>query len=196
VPFEARPQRRVVGPDCGGPSQNDIVPRWESLVEAEGFARDSLQTITIHGPFGDAARNGQAEAGDAMATVARKHGEELIARPSRWPNSDGLWRRCAGLNPDGPEATVKPNARSLRSETSAALRAAARKDLAAGGSGHASTETMGTLAVQVAGLKSSFHEYLPPQGKKSLRKQKDVGRWEPRTLSGPGGAVKTHLSKD
>jgi len=50
---------------------------------------------------------------------------------------------------------------SLRREARAALGAPAGEHFAAGGGGHTGAETVSALAVQVAGLKSSFHTGLP-----------------------------------
>jgi hypothetical protein len=125
------------------------------------------------------------------------------------PNSFELCKRCSGENPAGLGGNAAPNPNPLGRETSAAFRATAREDLATGGRGHARAESVGTLTVQIARLKSSFHDRVPriervlgkTKGCRSVRKSRELyaggvgpsilkaGSWRIRTTGSPGAKL-------
>jgi hypothetical protein len=92
--------------------------------------------------------------------------------------------RWLGEKPAVPERNAAPKRNPLRSEPRATLGASAGEHFAAGRSRHACAEAVRALAVQIAGLKCSFHADAL-RARKFLLKQKDVRRLGSRALYAP-----------
>jgi hypothetical protein len=90
---------------------------------------------------------------------------ERVGAANTRPNSAAECSRWSGENPAVSGSNAAPKRNPLRREASAALGASTGENLSAGGGSHTSSETMGTLAVQVAGLKSSLHARYPAGAK-------------------------------
>ena len=102
-----------------------------------------------------------------LARMVKKRSVDRAGFANTRPNSAAVCKRCSGVNPSPLGGNAVPKRRLLRRETRAAFGAAAGENFAAAGGGHSRTEAVRSLAMQVAGLESSFHTGLPRERKSS-----------------------------
>lgn len=94
-------------------------------------------------------------------SIVKKRSLDRAGSAKTRPNSFEVCSRCSGENPAGVPGNVAPNPGSLRRQASATLCTPARENLATRTRGHARAKTVGTLTMQIAGLKSAFHACVP-----------------------------------
>jgi hypothetical protein len=83
VPVETFAQRAALGVGRTGFREDDEVARRQSGLQSERLARKSLQTVTVHGVFRDAARDRETEPRNVAAARPCEHREITIARAER-----------------------------------------------------------------------------------------------------------------
>jgi hypothetical protein len=94
VLVEARAQQAPLGAIRAGARKHDEVPRRQRLLVAKRFARESLDSVAVHGTFRSAARDRQAEASVCAAARAREDSEEAIAGTRGLGKNAPKRRRC------------------------------------------------------------------------------------------------------
>ena len=144
----------VVDLSHAGLGEDHDIDAGQALVsEAEALARTALDSIAVNGTLGVLLGDGQAE----------PRGTERI----RFVQQQQMRRRKAlgiledALEIPGSQQALVPGKilvrHVLRRQTLAALGATALQHEAAVLGGHAATETVHALAMQFAGLESTFH---------------------------------------
>ena len=78
MPIETGADRWLIGLGRAGLGKNHEVPRRQVALETEGLARQSLESVTVHGAFGGSTRDRQSEARDAATARSGEHREESI----------------------------------------------------------------------------------------------------------------------
>ena len=155
------------------------------LAVAERFTNQALDAIAVHGVAGRLDADGEAEAGVAQVVGPCDHHEQRIGR-TRPCAVHGIELRLVG---QAALARQAPRGRRCdrywlgeRSdrETLAALGAAAGEDEATALGGHARTEAVDSLAVQVARLNVRFMSAPCPARKQDQKQQHALA------VKGPG----------
>jgi hypothetical protein len=82
MPIEARAQGSFVGPIRTGFREDYEVPSRKVRLRAKSFARESLESVTVHGALGGSAGDGQPEARDRAAAGSAEHGEKPVGGSS------------------------------------------------------------------------------------------------------------------
>ncbi len=117
-----------------------------------------------------------------LPRIVKKRSLERAGSAKTRPNSFEVCRRCSGENPAGLPGNVAPNPSPLGRQASATLCTPACENFATGARGHARAKAVGTLAMQIAGLKSAFHACVPgmarvlgkTKGCRSVRERRTV----------------------
>jgi hypothetical protein len=166
---------------------------------AKTFPDQSLETVALGRGFGAAFGYDQSKSRVGLligpgqrreATVSDTAGAgEHIVKFARCLNSQGFRKPIlAGTQDDWWFA-------ALYSQTLAALGATVLDDLTAVCGGHTGTETVGTLALDYAGLKSSFHRLVHPNcdhmKSATLGRRPGLRKARKDSRTGPGLSIET-----
>ena len=166
--------------------EHDEIPGRQCVLHAKDFSRETLEFVSVHGSFRRSPRDRQTESRGGRAarraSTVKNRSLERAGSANTRPNSADVCSRWSGENPAGSGSNGAPNRDPLRRETSAAFRAPTRENFAAGAGRHARAKTVGALAVQIAGLKSSFHARVPRAGKSSCENKRMWDATESREL--------------
>lgn len=174
--------------DPGSGQHDDVESPQRRLVVAEALAGDALDAVSVHGATGGLFRNCQPEA-RVVGTVGRgQHGEARVAGTLR-PLEDPLELRLA-RQPCAASKTRATRRGIQRSggQPSASLGATSLEHQPPALGLHARPETVGALALEDAGLKSSLHDCIRRAGLARLCPwEKAECYWFPRVAVNCGG---------